>query len=177
MSDLFSDRAFPMVVGVEGGFSADPQDKGNWTSGVIGKGVLLGTKFGISAASYPTLDIPNLTLGEAKAIYQFQFWNKLFCDNLPPSLAILAFDTAVNQGPHVSVMLLQMAARVTIDGILGPITLHALQTGNERDQFAIMTASRAMFYTRDFDFPLYGHGWMNRLAFIVYDALVDSTSN
>jgi hypothetical protein len=38
---------------VEGGLSMDERDPGNWTGGAIGKGELRGTKYGISAQTYP----------------------------------------------------------------------------------------------------------------------------
>jgi hypothetical protein len=35
----------------------DERDPGNWTGGAIGKGELRGTKWGISAQTYPQIDI------------------------------------------------------------------------------------------------------------------------
>jgi hypothetical protein len=40
-----------------------------WTTGIIGKGICKGTKYFISAMTYPDLDIKNL-LDQAKAIYK-----------------------------------------------------------------------------------------------------------
>lgn len=97
MSNRFED-AFLVVVGHEGGLSLDRNDRGNWTSGVIGKGQLRGTKFGVSAMSYPTLDIPNLTLDDARRIYRANYWNAAGCPDLPDPLALVVFDTAVNSG-------------------------------------------------------------------------------
>jgi lysozyme family protein len=56
------DRVFDIVVGHEGGFTANPADCGNWTGGVIGTGTCRGTRFGISAAAYPDLDIANILI-------------------------------------------------------------------------------------------------------------------
>ena len=64
------DRMFDIVVGHEGGYTANPADRGNWTGGAIGSGTCRGTRFGISAAAYPGLDIANLTIDAAKALYQ-----------------------------------------------------------------------------------------------------------
>ena len=66
--DMF-DVIFDRVLGHEGGFQADPRDRGNWTGGEVGKGELKGTKYGLAAMTYPELDIPALTLAEAEAIY------------------------------------------------------------------------------------------------------------
>ena len=60
MSKLTFDKAFDRLIGHEGEFTNDPKDRGNWTTGVIGRGQLKGTKFGISAMTYPHLDIINL---------------------------------------------------------------------------------------------------------------------
>ena len=34
------DAAFAAVIGVEGAYSSDPSDPGNWTGGVVGSGKL-----------------------------------------------------------------------------------------------------------------------------------------
>ena len=60
------DKAFDRLIGHEGGFTNDSRDAGNWTGGKVGVGKLVGTKFGLSAATYPTLDIKNITIVEAK---------------------------------------------------------------------------------------------------------------
>jgi lysozyme family protein len=81
------DRAFQIVVGVEGGYSNDPQDPGGET------------KYGISRRAYPKLDIKALTLEHARVIYEQDYWNAAGCDRISnPVLAILVFDCAVNQG-------------------------------------------------------------------------------
>lgn len=87
------DDAFALLIGHEGGFQANPKDAGNYA-----RGKLVGTKYGISARSYPDLDIPNLTLNEARAIYLRDYWTPLGADELPPALALVAFDTAVHSG-------------------------------------------------------------------------------
>ncbi|MVN86924.1 secretion activator protein [Deinococcus sp. HMF7620] len=91
-------EAFRIIIGHEGGYTADPHDRGNWTSGVIGQGQLRGTKWGIAAHANPTLDIKNLTLDDARRIYQTRYWSAIGAEQLPPPLALVAFDTAVNSG-------------------------------------------------------------------------------
>ena len=80
MSKLTFDQAFERLIGHEGNFTNDKDDRGNWTTGIIGKGQLKGTKYGISAMTYPQLDIKNLTLDQAKQIYKkltFSFSERL----------------------------------------------------------------------------------------------------
>ena len=67
-SDTFDAITFPFVIGHEGKWGNDRRDRGNWTSGVIGKGELKGTKYGVAAHAYPELDIKNLTIDDARKI-------------------------------------------------------------------------------------------------------------
>ena len=106
------DRMFDIVVGHEGGFTANPADPGNWTGGTIGAGICRGTKFGISAAAYPDLDIANLSLDAAKALYQRDYWQRIAGDRLPSAVALLVFDAAVNNGIGRAARWLQQVARV-----------------------------------------------------------------
>lgn len=82
------DRAFVVVVGIEGGYVNDPADPGGET------------KFGISKRRYPDLNIAALTLDQAKAIYLRDYWNSHGLDALEYGKALLVFDCAVNGGNH-----------------------------------------------------------------------------
>jgi len=101
MSQTFI-RALKKVLDAEGVYSKDPNDPGNWTEGKVGKGILKGTKFGISAASYPNLDIINLTIEQAENIYRRDFWDRLNLSNIAiiqsPLVADMLFNVAVNCG-------------------------------------------------------------------------------
>ena len=91
-----------------------------------------GTTFGISAAAYPDLTVANLTLDEAKALYRRDYWNWIAGDRLAPALALLAFDAAINKGTGGAVGLLQQAAGVVQDGLIGPITFECDRSIAER---------------------------------------------
>lgn len=92
------DEAFKFTVGEEGGFQCDYDDPGNWTGGDIGKGELRGTKYGVSARAFPMLDIKNLTVEDAKAIFRQEYWNKAGCDKLPYPLNMIVADNAYHSG-------------------------------------------------------------------------------
>lgn len=158
-----------IVVGVEAGFSADPGDSGNWTGGAVNSGTLKGTKFGISAAQYPNVDIVNLTLTQAQAIYQSDYWNAVQGDGLPWPLALYVFDCAVNQGQGVARELLQTALGVTADGVIGPHTLAAAQGSTVQHWAAFMTLRRNR-YAQSADYARYGDGWSNRLFIVSMSA-------
>jgi lysozyme family protein len=158
------DKAFELLIGHEGGFTDNRADAGNWTGGKVGVGTLKGTKYGIAANSYPNLDIKNLTLAQAKAIYKRDFWDKAKCDQMPPELAFHVFDMSVNSGVSRGVKILQKTVGTTQDGIIGPATLKAVQAMPMFNLVMIYNANRLQFYTSLSTFGTFGKGWTNRVA-------------
>lgn len=130
MSDFFA-AICDVTLESEGKMSTDRSDRGNWTSGQVGVGEFKGTNHGISAAAYPHLDIKALTQDEARAIYRRDYFDKARCGELHPALAMLVFDSAVNNGVGNAVRFLQRAADVADDGVFGPLTLRAVKSKND----------------------------------------------
>lgn len=158
------EKAFARLIGHEGGYSTDRNDPGNWTGGKVGKGVLKGTKYGIAANTYPNLDIKNLTLEQAKAIYKKDWWDKLGAEQLHPAIVYQLWDFAVNAGKSRAVKELQQVAGVIDDGILGAKTIAAVKALSVTDVLILLTAERLRFYTSLTAWGTYGKGWTNRVA-------------
>jgi len=162
------DEAFERLIGHEGGFQNDPQDRGNWTGGKVGKGELKGTKYGISAASYPHLDIKNVTLAESKALYEKDYWDKTVVNLIEPPLDFTLFDIAVNSGVLTAHKYLQKALGVEADGHIGPVTEAALYMAyHEGNYDAIdnrVNAIRLLEMADMKGFSRYGKGWVRRVA-------------
>lgn len=78
------DKAFELVIGLEGVYSNDPDDPGGET------------KYGIAKRYHQNLDIKNLTLDQAKAIYLQEYWLPSGCDTASYPMDICLFDSAVN---------------------------------------------------------------------------------
>jgi len=163
------DRAFAIVVGEEGEYSDDPQDRGNWTSGQIGVGEFKGTKYGIAAHVYPHLDIKNLTLDEAKRIYLIDYWMKAYCHDMRWQVALPVFDSAVNQGVGAAIRMLQDALGVMVDGIVGPRTKAAIANANDRHVARFM-ARRVFRYQQHAKYERYKDGWLTRCFIIAREA-------
>lgn len=110
------EKSIEFVLKEEGGENGElvPNDKGGYT------------KFGISTAANPDIDIPNLTKEAAKQIYRERYWNACKCDELPWPYSIAVFDAAVNQGEGAARRMLQIALNVTVDGVLGDKTMGAV---------------------------------------------------
>ena len=164
------EQAFTIVVGTEGGFGCDAADRGNWTGGACGVGTLRGTKYGISAAAYPALDIANLTLDQSQELYKSDYWDKIRGDDLHPAFALLVFDAAVNNGPGRAVSWLQAAVHTTPDGVIGPLTIAAAATGGA-NALVEFQARRLLFMASLSIWPRFGPGWARRLCRLPYQAM------
>ena len=154
--------AFARLINSEGGYSIDPKDKGNWTGGIVGVGELKGTKYGIAACSYGYLDIKNLTLDQAKAIYKRDFWDIL--GNADGSIKFQVFDAAVNHGKGNAFRFLQRAVKVADDGEWGKVSQAALDAMEKNDVLLRFVAYRLKFWASLQSFDTYGRGWTNRGA-------------
>ena len=109
--DAEFEKYMPYIFDFEGGYTpADGVDRGGETN------------WGITKKNYPNLDIKNLTKSAAKEIYYRDYWKKGRCTVIPKSIRFLYFDTFINGG---GVAVLQRAANVKIDGVLGPLTIVA----------------------------------------------------
>lgn len=80
------ENAVEGVLKSEGGYANDPDDRGGET------------KYGISKKAYPHLDIPALSVQDAKDIYRKDYWQAINAHALPEGVREAAFDAAVNQG-------------------------------------------------------------------------------
>lgn len=152
------------ILGHEGGYSDDPRDPGNWTGGAPGIGQLVGTKWGIAANTYGSLDIRGLTAEQAAGIYRLDYLEPLHADRYPDGVAFQLLDYAINSGPKAAVKGLQRALGVPADGDVGPVTLAALDRWSESDLVMRITAERIDYMRRLPTWPVHGNGWMGRLA-------------
>jgi lysozyme family protein len=135
------------IFGSEGGFTLDPKDKGNWTGGKVGVGELKGTKYGISAAAYPKLDIRNLTLQQAGEIYRAEYWNAVGGDSLPSGVDYTVMDAAVNSGTSRARDWYALTRKPSPD-----------------DTIDAYNDKRISFLRGLSSFSTYGRGWLNRVA-------------
>ncbi|QJI53340.1 lysozyme [Alteromonas phage vB_AcoS-R7M] len=170
------DKSFERMFTNEGGFQNDPNDRGNWTSGVVGEGELKGTKMGISAMSYPNLDIANLTKGQVKTIYRTDWWDKHDIGSFPDVITYQLFDAAINHGFRRSVKMLQNAAGCKADGYVGPLTRIAVNDMDENDLLLNFLAERLVFMTHVPTWNLYGKGWAMRIAHNLKYGALDNDS-
>jgi lysozyme family protein len=149
------EQAFAVIIGNEGGFTNNQADPGNWTGGKCGEGECRGTKYGISAKAYPTLDIAGLTLDQARATYKRDYWDRINGDTLPPPLALIVFDAAVNNGVSRARQWLALAQKQP-------------RGWPECSEFQ---AQRMAFMASLPTWKTFGLGWSRRLARLPYQAV------
>ena len=123
--------AIPIVLKNEGGYINDPADPGGETN------------FGISKASYPNVDIKNLTVAQAMAIYARDFW--IFGGIIVQDVANKLFDSYVNMR-HNAIKVAQTVAQVPVDGSYGPHTEAAINAMNPQLFLEKFRAGLASYY-------------------------------
>lgn len=163
-TDVIFQRSMQRVRGHEGGFQDDSRDRGNWTSGVIGKGELKGTKYGISAMTYPAEDIKNMSFERACELYYRDWWIPLNLNRFPAVLRYQLLDGAIHHGQHSTNRLLQRAVGAVDDGVVGPKTIAAVGSVEPQDLPLLFLAERLDFMTNVKTWPEYGRGWARRIA-------------
>lgn len=109
MPDTF-EECIPIILEAEGGYVNDPADPGGET------------KFGISKRAFPKINIADLTIQQAKAIYKEYYWDRARIERLPSHLRLVVFDACVNMGNVAAIRLLQRLAEVAEDGVVGRVT-------------------------------------------------------
>ena len=171
------------IFAVEGGFTLDKSDKGNWTSGVVGQGELKGTNHGISAMAYPDLDIAKLTQEEATNLYIRDYISKPGYGDLialSPAVGHKVVDAGVNTGTRQSSLWFQRSMnalsrggqdfpQINVDGKLGTGSIKAYEAlrrvrGNVRAcelTIKLMDAQQANHYMSLTKTPQYIPGWID----------------
>lgn len=147
----------------EGGLSRDRKDPGNWTGGKVGVGTFKGTKYGISAASFPHLDIANLTLDDVKPIYKTRYWDAVGGDSLPAGVDLAVWDYGVNSGPSRALREMQAIVGAKVDGRLGPETITRSATAGVK-QIQMLCARRLSFMRSLKIWNINKNGWSARVA-------------
>jgi lysozyme family protein len=146
-----------IVIREEGGYSDHPADDGGATKYGISIGFLRLIDPGVTKA-----DIQDLTIDGARAIYREHFWRPIRGDDLPPALALLVFDMAVNSGVSDAAKALQASVGALEDGIIGSQTVAASNGTMLHPALIYMTTARILHFAKLDDFPVFGRGWVAR---------------
>ncbi|ULJ66642.1 glycoside hydrolase family 108 protein [Wielerella bovis] len=144
------------VLSHEGGYVNHPKDPGGETNWGVTKRTALQNGY--------TGAMRNMTREQAIEIYRQAFWERYHADKMPDAVAFQFFDACINHGYGNAARMLQRAANVLDDGVIGPISLNAINTQPENDLLLKFNAERLMFYTKLGSFGVFGKGWVRRVA-------------
>lgn len=129
------------------------------------------TKYGICSRFYPEVNVEDLTVAEASTILIREYWPEGIC--CPMDLVV--FDTSVNCGRSKAIFWLQSAINaylprnyLTVDGILGPMTISALGYCPQNLLILAYLKLRLLHYQglRKKD-PLNYSGWIGRVIDLI----------
>jgi len=157
-------KAMSFVEQSEGGTNFDPLDRGGFT------------KFGISAKTYPDLDIKNLTLYEARWLYYDDFWLRNRCGEFREEVSTVLFDSSVNCGVSSAARWIQQSCNLksgnlVVDGIIGSATV---ATANRNIHYSLIQGIVAYRLQRYSDLlrkhpeqKKYIRGWIKRVSHLL----------
>lgn len=117
----------------------------------------------LSHNSYPSLNIKELDLDTAKAIYYKDFWLPLG-DQACLAVRLEVFDFAVNSGIQTAIRKLQSAIGVADDGHFGPVSRAKLASLPSGTVVLRYLSERLAFMASLSTWPNFGRGWARRIA-------------
>lgn len=155
-------EALRRVLVHEGGYANHPNDPGGET--------MKGVTYRVYNAyrqrkGLPPRSVRYISEQEIQEIYRLQYWNQCRADDLPAGIDYVVFDGAVNSGPKQSIIWLQAALGLPIDGVMGEATLSAAQNNFDHDQLVANICARRMgFLQRLNTWGTFGTGWTSRVS-------------
>jgi lysozyme family protein len=151
--------AFHALLKHEGGFVNHPKDPGGMTNLGVTK------RAWEDYVGHPVdeAQMRALTPETVETFYRERYWDVIGADSLPGGVDYCVFDCTVNSGSRQAVRLLQRAARIKDDGILGPNTLNAVRSMDPRLLISRYTAARLDFLQKLPAFTTFGKGWVRRV--------------
>lgn len=175
------DAALAKTMEHEGGWSDHPNDPGELTFR------------GISRANHPqwigwqriadlraageNIERDAVLDAHVRQLYKFEFWRRLRCDDMPPTVAAKLFDMGVNMGVKRASLFLQEALNLLVhpvaglgsidrDGVIGPQTLDAITHVDCRDLLALLRGMQLAYYVglaqANPKLRVFSNGWARR---------------
>lgn len=154
----------PVILKHEGGFVNDPSDLGGATM----KGVTLKTFRQYYGADCSIDELKKITDEQWSYIFKVGYWDKMKADGInSQSVANILVDFAYNSGPITAIKRLQALLDVKVDGIIGNVTISALNAKSPLPLFGAIKQDRIKYIdqickSRPAN-EKFRKGWMNRI--------------
>ena len=158
----------PFILSWEGGFANHPKDPGGATM----RGIILSTFRRVFGSDKTVADLKAMTDEQWHTVYKKYFWDRWRANEiLSQSVANLLVDWVWASGAH-GVTKVQQLLGVKADGVVGPVTLSALNGREPEELFRRIHARRRRFIETCRNFDVFGRGWLRRLNAIGYGSLL-----
>lgn len=160
------EHCLDLVLKHEGGYIDHPRDPGGKTNRGVTQAVYDAYR---KTRGRGAQSVKFITDDEVKAIYKFQYWDRVQADLLPAGLDYAVFDFAVNSGAGRASKYLQAVLGVAQDGVIGAKTLAAVQSPYNAIN---ALCDRRMSFLRNLKtFLTFGKGWTRRVQDVRAHAL------
>jgi lysozyme family protein len=160
MNNRFLD-IYRIVMEYEGGYVNHPNDPGGETYK------------GISRRAHPNWEgwkfidqkkpVPESLV---QKFYHDNYWTRLRCEEMPFPVGEYLFDFGVNAGIARAVITVQRALNVKVDGVLGSVTIEAIQKQDSQKLMYELLKERVGYYTtitmQNSRFQVFFLGWIRR---------------
>ncbi len=133
--------ALSFILDREGGYVDDPDDMG----GATNQGITQAT-YDRSRSPLRSLPVRGITDEEVADIYLRNYWLAGRCNEMPWPLSLAHFDGLVQHRPKAAKKMLQRALGVTVDGIVGDITIAAAKAAPSEYATRTLIAERKSYY-------------------------------
>jgi lysozyme family protein len=160
------EKALAYVLEHEGGYVNHPRDPGGATNRGVTQAVYDAYR---KMRGRSIQSVKFISDEEVRAIYKFQYWDKVQGDFLPLGVDYAVFDFAVNSGVGRASRYLQSVLGVAQDGVIGAKTIAAISS-----PVATINAlcDRRMSFLRNLGtFLTFGKGWTRRVQGVRAHAL------
>lgn len=159
----------PFILGWEGGFSNHPHDKGRATN----KGITIATFRHYFGSGATVEQLKAMTDEQWETIFRKGFWNPFKGDGIKSQpIANICVDWAWCSGTATAVKQVQRILGVVMDGIVGNVTLGAINNAIPDELFGKIKSARLAFVEaiakRDASQQVFLKGWRNRINSIQY---------
>lgn len=162
--------ALDKVANFEGGYVNDPVDRGGETNHGVTLKFLRSVQPDAGSA-----ELKRLTKEDARRLFFTHFVDKPGINKLPDVALAEAVSLSINAGPKAAIRVLQRAAGVPADGVIGPVTIKAVEAlTNDQIKVAVDNFYHSIVKSN----PSQGRflkGWLNRSA--VISSIPEDTPN
>lgn len=158
------DTSQKFVMTAEGGFTNNPHDPGG------------PTMLGVTKHAWEVWMGHTVTIADMKALtapivapfYKATYWRPINADKLPPALALLVYQFAVNGSVKRAAQFLQEIVGAEQDGDIGSLTCVSVRNAVTAKGITVVLSEYAdrlrEYYHTLSDFPTFGTGWLNRVG-------------